>query len=314
MGISQLLEKNRLCLAPMYKVTDLAFRMLCKEQGAGLVFTEMANSEAIKRNNKATFRLIETTEQEKPVGVQLFGAKPGVCAEATARICENSKADLIDFNLGCPVRHIRQQGAGAALLARPKRISEIIKAMVNVSDRPVSAKIRSLGSAKQTVQIAKIIERAGAELLTVHARTIKQLHKGEADYGAIKAVKAALGIPVIGNGGITNREKMQAMLERTRCDAVMIGRGAIGNPGIFAELLGKQGIDRIKAFFHYIEFARQFDCFNFGRAKLHAIQFVKPLKNRELMQKIERSKEIEEIVLAIEQARTRDSVSVNQKQ
>ncbi len=295
--------KNCIALAPMYKVTDLAFRMLCKEQGAGLVFTEMANSEAIKRNNKATFRLIKTTEQEKPVGVQVFGAKPGVCAEATARVCENSKADLIDFNLGCPVRHIRQQGAGAALLARPKRVSEIIKAMVNVSDRPVSAKIRSLGSAKQTVQIAKIIERAGAELLIVHARTIKQLHKGEADYGAIKAVKAALGIPVIGNGGITNKEKMQAMLERTRCDAVMIGRAAIGNPGIFAELQGRQGIDKVEAFFRYIELARQFNCFNFGRTKLQAIQFVKHLKNHELQQQIEHSKEIGEIVKAIERTK-----------
>ncbi len=303
MSIRSLLEKNRLCLAPMYKVTDIAFRMLCKEQGAGLVFTEMANSEAIKRNNKATFRLIKTTEQEKPVGVQIFGAKPGVCAEATARVCENSKADLIDFNLGCPVRHIRQQGAGAALLARPKRIAEIIKAMVDVSDRPVSAKIRSLGSAKQTAQIAKIIERAGAELLTVHARTIKQLYKGEVDYGAIKTAKAALGIPVIGNGGITNREKMQAMLERTNCDAVMVGRAAIGNPGIFAELQGKQGIERIEAFFRYIELSKELGCFNFGRAKLHAVQFIKPFKDLELMQKIEHSKEIGEIVKAIEKTK-----------
>jgi len=295
--------KGRIALAPMYKVTDLAFRMLCKEQGAGLVFSEMANSEAIKRNNKATFRLIETIESEKPVGVQIFGAKPAVCAEATAKLCETSKADFIDFNLGCPVRHIRQQGAGAALLSRPKRVGEIIKAMADVSDRPVSAKIRSPGSLKQTVQIAKVIERSGASLLTVHARTIKQLHKGEADYWAIRAVKKEIGIPVIGNGGIVSRQKMLEMLEKTACDAVMVGRGAIGNPGIFAELQGRQGIGRVEGFFRYIELSRQLGCFNFGRAKLHAVQFIKPLKDRELMQKIERSKAIEEIVSAIEAAK-----------
>lgn len=297
--------KNRIALAPMYKVTDLAFRLLCKSQGAGLVFTEMANSEAIKRNNKATFRLIETTEQEKPVGIQIFGAKPEVCAEATARVCETDKtAELIDFNLGCPVKHIRQQGAGSALLARPKRVGEIIKAMIDVSDRPVSAKIRSPGNPKQMVQIAKIVERAGASLLTVHARTIKQIHKGEVDYGAIKAVKKAIGIPVIGNGGITSREKMLQMLEQTGCDAVMIGRGAIGNPGIFSELEGRQGIDRLEAFFRYVELANKLGCYNFGRTKLQAVQFVKHLKDHKLHTRIERSKTIEELVLALENAKT----------
>ncbi len=300
---AKFLPKNKLALAPMYKVTDLAFRVLCKEQGVGLVFSEMANSEAIKRNNKATFRLIETSEREKPVGIQIFGAKPDVCAEAVQHICEaNKTAVLIDFNLGCPVRHIRQQGAGAALLARPKRVSEILKAMVAVSDRPVSAKIRLPASLKQAVQIAKIAERAGIALLTVHARTIKQMYSGEPDFAALKAVKQVLGIPVIGNGGINSREKMLEMLECTGVDAVMIGRAAIGNPGIFAELQGKQGIGRIEAFFRYLELAKQFDCCNFGRTKLHAIQFVKHLKNPALMQKIERSKAMEEIIAAIQES------------
>lgn len=300
--LSEKPEKN-LALAPMYKVTDLAFRLLCREQGASLVFTEMANSEAIKRNNKATFRLIETNEREKPVGIQLFGAKPSVCAEATVRVCETDKtADLIDFNLGCPVRHIRQQGAGSALLSRPKRVSEIMRAIVNASDRPVSAKIRSLGSAKQTVQIAKIVERAGASLLTVHARTVKQMHKGIPDYEALKAVKQALGIPVIGNGGISSREKMIEMIGRTNCDGVMVGRAAIGNPGIFAELNEAQGIERTRAFFRYLELAKEFGCFNSGRAKLQAVQFTKHFKDNSLTQEIERSSTIEEIIAAIKKA------------
>jgi tRNA-dihydrouridine synthase B len=286
-------------LAPMYKVTDLAFRLLCKEQGAGLVFTEMANSEAIKRNNKATFHMIEVSKDEKPVGIQVFGAKPSVCAEAVQKICEIDKfSDLIDFNLGCPVRHIRQQGAGSALLSRPKRIAETIKAMVGVSDRPISAKIRSLGSSKETVRIAKIIERNGASLLAVHARTIKQMHKGVPDYAVLKEVKSALGIPVIGNGGIFDPESMNAMLENTGCDSVMVGRAAIGNPGVFAELLGRKGIGRIEAFFRYLELANKYDCYHFGRAKLQAI----PLKDRFLMEKIERSKEIEEITSALKEA------------
>lgn len=295
--------KNCIALAPMYKVTDLAFRLLCKEQGAGLVFTEMANSEAIKRNNKATFRLIETIEREKPVGIQVFGAKPSVCAEAVQKICEtNNTADLIDFNLGCPVRNIRQQGAGAALLVRPKRVSEIIKAMVDVSDRPISAKIRLLSGIAQTVRIAKTIEHAGACFLTVHARTIKQMYSGTPNLPAIKAVKQALGIPVIGNCGISSKEQLLEMLEKTGCDAVMVGRAAIGNPGIFAELHGEKGIDRVKAFFCYIELARQFNCLNFGRAKLQAIQFTKHLRTHELTQKIEKSKTIEEVLSVMKES------------
>lgn len=278
----------------MYKVTDLPFRLLCKEQGAALCFTEMANAEAIKRNNKATFRLIEIAEQEKPVGIQVFGAKPTVCAEAVKIVCENSKADFIDFNLGCPVRHIRQQGAGAALLLRPKRIAEIIKAIVAASDRPVSAKIRCLPNIKETVHIAKIIERNGAGFLTIHGRTIKQMYSGEPDYAAIKAVKQAVGIPVIGNGNVKDKLTIDKMLE-TGVDGVMIGRAAIGNPGVFAELQGKQGINRVQAFFRYLELAREHNCINPGYVKLQAIQFVRHLKNHSLTQQIERSKTAEEI-------------------
>jgi nifR3 family TIM-barrel protein len=293
-------EKN-LFLAPMYKVSELPFRLLCKEQGATMVFTEMANTEAIKRGNKATFRLVKTVAEEKPVGIQLFGAKPKVCAIATAKVCETEKnADVIDFNLGCPVQHIRKQGAGAALLCRPTRISEILKAMVDVSDKPVSAKIRSLGSVKQTVDVAKIIERAGASFLTVHAKTIKQMYSGEPDYAIIKAIKQSVGIPVVGNGNVRDKATLDKMLD-AGVDAIMVGRAALGNPGIFSGLQGKQGIDRIKAFFRYLEIARDFDCLNFGYAKLQAVQFSRHLKNHELTTKIERSRAIEEIETAIKE-------------
>ncbi|MFP4424626.1 MAG: tRNA dihydrouridine synthase [Candidatus Woesearchaeota archaeon] len=220
-------------LAPLAGINDIAFRRLCRECGAGLVFTGMVNGNAAIRKNKATLKLMQTCKEEMPCALQLFGTKPETLLEA-ARM---SDAPIIDINMGCPDKNVIKQGAGAALLKRPSKIGEITSYLANNLQKPVTVKIRSgydRCDLPETIRIAKIIEESKAAAITIHPRTVVQAYRGEADWEVIAAVKKAVSIPVIGNGDCRSLEDAEVMRRRTGCDYVMIGRAAIGNPGIFA--------------------------------------------------------------------------------
>ena len=228
--------KNNLILAPMAGVTDLPFRLLCSEQGAGLTGMEMVSAKAILYGNKNTEGLLSIHPQEGPVSLQLFGSDPKIVSEMAARIEERPFA-VLDFNMGCPVPKIVGNGEGSALMREPKLAGEIIAAMVKAIRKPVTVKIRKGFDEAHVnaVEIAKIAEDAGAAAVAVHGRTREQFYSGRADWEIIARVKEAVSIPVIGNGDVTDGESARRMLAETGCDGVMIGRGARGNPWLFAQ-------------------------------------------------------------------------------
>lgn len=236
---------NPFILAPMAGVCDLPFRLLCKEKGAAMVCTEMVSAKAIYYNNKNTKELLTIDKNEGPVSLQLFGSEPKLMAEMAKRI-EEIPFDILDFNMGCPVPKVVNNGEGSALMKNPVLAGHIIEAMTNAISKPVTVKIRAGFDAEHinAVEIAKIAENSGAAAITVHARTREQYYSGKADREIIRLVKEAVTIPVIGNGDIDCYESAKHMLEYTGCDGVAIGRGAEGNPWIFEELNAKYaGLD-----------------------------------------------------------------------
>lgn len=229
---------NPYILAPMAGVTDLPFRLLCKEQGAGLLCMEMVSAKAIQYNNKNTKTLLEIHPEEMPVSLQLFGSDPDVISEIAKQI-EERPFSILDINMGCPVPKIVRNGEGSALMKQPKLVHEIVSKTVKAIKKPVTVKIRKGfdDSCINAVEIAKIIEDAGASAVAVHGRTREQYYSGKADWDIIRLVKEAVSIPVIGNGDVVSGDSAIAMQKETGCDGVMIGRGAQGNPWIFSELL-----------------------------------------------------------------------------
>ena len=236
--IGNVVLENPYILAPMAGVTDLPFRLLCKEQGAGLLCMEMISAKAIQYNNKNTRALLEIHPEEEPVSLQLFGSDPEVISEIAKRIEELPFA-ILDINMGCPVPKIVRNGEGSALMNQPKLVYEIVSKTVKAIQKPVTVKIRKgfNDESINAVEIAKIIEDAGAAAVAVHGRTREQYYSGKADWDIIRQVKEAVTIPVIGNGDVVSGERALAMMRQTGCDGVMIGRGAQGNPWIFSELV-----------------------------------------------------------------------------
>lgn len=235
--IGNVVLDNQLILAPMAGVSDLPFRLLCREKGAGLVCMEMVSAKAIYYNNKNTQELMEIHPNERPVSLQLFGSDPVIISEMAKKI-EDRPFDILDLNMGCPVPKVVNNGEGSALMKDPALVEKIITQTVKAIKKPVTIKIRK-GFSEQTanaVEIAKIAEGCGAAAVAVHGRTREQYYAGTADWDIIRQVKETVSIPVIGNGDVTDALSAKAMLLETGCDGVMIGRAARGNPWIFSEI------------------------------------------------------------------------------
>ncbi len=229
--------ENPFVLAPMAGVTDLPFRKLCKEQGAGLICMEMVSAKAISFHNKNTEALMEIDKCENPVSMQLFGSEPELMARVAAEI-EERPFDILDINMGCPVPKVVNNGEGSALLKNPELIVKIVKSVSSAIKKPLTVKVR-IGFENEPVdivEIAKRVEDAGAAAIAVHGRTRQQYYSGTADWDTIRRVKEAVSIPVIGNGDVDSPEKAEALIKETGCDGVMVGRATRGNPWIFREL------------------------------------------------------------------------------
>lgn len=241
---------NQVVLAPMAGICNSAYRQICKDMGCGLIYAEMVSDKAITYNNQKTIDMLYMTEKERPISQQIFGSDKESFVEAAKFIEKEMKPDIIDINMGCPVPKVAVRAqAGSALLKDPDKIFDIVSSVVLAVNVPVTVKIRSGWDSNHinAVEVAKVIEKAGASAICVHPRTRSQGYSGKADWNIIKEVKENVSIPVIGNGDIKSPEDAKRMLEETKCDAVMIGRGVLGNPWLIKNtvnyLEGKEVID-----------------------------------------------------------------------
>lgn len=237
MKIKNVEIENGICLAPMAGVADRAFRELCVEYGAGYVVSEMVSAKGLTMGDKKSGELLTLGEGEHPAGLQIFGDDPLVMAQAAEK-CLEYNGDIIDINMGCPAPKVAMNGSGASLMKNPLLAGEIIKSVTSSVNVPVTVKIRKGWSddSVNAVELAQIAEKNGASAIFIHGRTRQQMYSGKVDYDIIYKVKQSVGIPVIGNGDITDEQSAALMLEKTGCDGIMIGRGALGNPWIFKRI------------------------------------------------------------------------------
>ncbi len=234
MNIGNVSLDNRVFLSPMAGVTDLPFRLICKQKGCGMLYTEMINAKALCYNDENTKKMTKIEDEEHPIAIQIFGSEPEYMGRA-AEILNSHSNEILDINMGCPAPKVIKNGDGSALMKNPKLAEQVMKAVVENSTKPVTLKIRKGwdDNSVNAVEIAKIAEQAGISALAIHGRTREQYYSGKADWDIIKEIKESISIPVIGNGDVFEIEDAINMLEKTNCDAIMIGRGAQGNPWIF---------------------------------------------------------------------------------
>ena len=282
MQINSLTLNKPFILAPLAGYTDLAFRLLCREYGADLCYSEMISSHGLTYRQQNTIDMLQTIPEERPVNMQLFGSEPDIMGEAAAILCEIVDVDLIDINMGCPVKKVIKRGAGCALMREPKIASEIIRKVVDNAKVPVTVKFRS-GWNHHTitaVNFAKMAEDSGASMVTVHARTWTDGFSGDVDWDVIRAVKKAVKVPVIGNGDILSHDEGVKMMRETGCDGVMIGRAALGNPQVFkpgSMMPSRQS--RLTALKRHLELIARFFPMEWalGKTKNHAGKYFKGL-------------------------------------
>ncbi len=309
--------KGGLCLGPMAGVTDLPFRMLCKEMGCGLLTTEMVSAKAISYQNKNTFALMRTTGKESPVALQLFGSDPGILGEVCEKVSHEGW-DFLDLNMGCPMPKIVNNGEGSALMKDEKLTHRVLSAMVKASAKPVTLKIRKGFDDEHVnaVEIARIAQDAGVGMIAVHARTREQYYSKKADWNIIREVKRAVTIPVVGNGDVTNGASALRLLEETGCDGVMIARAAQGNPWIFREVdtFLREGVqverpskdevvDMILRHLH-LQIAHDGEYLGIRQMRKHIAWYTHGRKgSSSLREKINRIEHLEELVSTLEEFR-----------
>ncbi len=304
--IGNIVVKNNVFLAPMAGVTDIPFRKICREFGPGLTFTEMASSKAMEFNSKKTSKILNIIEGERPSIVQIFGSDKYAIKNTIEKLNEDESIDIIDINMGCPAPKLVKNGDGAGLLLDLDKVEEILKEATSVSKKPITVKTRKgfNDNIITAVEVAKLCEKYGVAMITIHGRTREQYYSGKADLDIIKAVKEAVSIPVIGNGDIVDIESAKRMFEYTNCDGIMIARGAQGNPWIFKSILeGKEYIpsnnERLKIILKHIEYALKNEE-NRKQAVLkmrkHIAWYLKGIKNSSYIKdKINREEDIEEV-------------------
>lgn len=244
MNIGNLEFKSNVFLAPMAGVTDIAFRGLCVEMGCGLVYTEMVSAKGLFYNSENTEKMLQVSEEEKPVAIQIFGSDPHIMAKACDYFNYREDICIVDINMGCPVPKIVKNGEGSALMRNPKLAAEIVREVKKASVKPVTVKFRKGFTHNEinAVDFAKEMEQAGAEAVTVHGRTRDQMYEGNADWDIIRQVKENVKIPVIGNGDVFSAEAAIKIAQKTKCDGIMVARGAQGNPWLFKQIY--QGLNK----------------------------------------------------------------------
>ena len=313
---------GKFVLGPMAAYTDIAFRLLCRRRGAAMCFTEFANANAIVRGGEESWRLVRTCREEMPVGIQIFGPDEKVMAQACRMISERVSsgslfASCIDINFGCPAGSVIHAGAGSALLRKPEKMASIVQACASASEIPVTAKIRSGWSSGNAVALAKMLEQAGAEGITVHWRTATEGRKRSSGWESVGEVKRAVGIPLIGNGGASTPQRAVQFLNETGCDAVMISSGALGNPGIFgrsnALLEGKAPTaitwdEKLADFREYASLAEKFGILLPKPLRAHAMEFLSGQPGVKIARKrLNGAKTTEEIMRIMEEFEPEES-------
>jgi nifR3 family TIM-barrel protein len=312
MKIADIRIPGNILLAPMSNVTNLPFRLMCKKYGASLTYSEMISSDAVIYENEKSISRGMSCEEERPLGIQIFGNSPEIMTRAALKIEEIYQPEIIDINFGCPARLLTKDGCGSALLRSPELIHEIVTGLTDNLSTPVTAKIRVLEDTEKTLEISQLIEDAGADALTVHGRTRQQQYSGKADHSYVKRIKQELSIPVIVNGDIVDETSAQQVLDYTECDGIMIGRAAMGNPFLFrrvshyletGEMLEyKECSQRIADLKEYFRLLEEYNLMNTVNIKAQAQWFTRGMRNgRHIRRSIASSKTIVEIFRSLDE-------------